>query len=189
MGRMGFGILCWLSCAAAWGQTTNCLVYPGGLVRCTTPQGLTSPTPSTNCQVSGSMIRCSQPQGLQPVAPLPLPQPMPSYQQPPLPYGQSNHYTVTPATSFLQGYLEARQQAQQRRQQAVMEQARLEQMRLHNQLLQQQLEMQQQTQRLQEQPQDQHLQKPEQQQAIIDADQKTVDEEQRQLERDVANGH
>lgn len=89
MSRFGLGVLLSLLPAAIWGQTTNCLVYPGGVVQCSSPQGLTTPPSPTNCQVGNGMIRCSQPQGITPVAPLPSPPPMPVYRQAPLPAPQN----------------------------------------------------------------------------------------------------
>jgi hypothetical protein len=190
MKRIYVGVLLCMSTATVLAQT-NCQVMAGGLIRCSDPQTLTSPTPSTsNCTYVNGMMRCTQPQGIQQAMPVP-PQSQPNY-IPPNQYAQSSHYGGSPATSFMQGYMKGRQQAQQRAEQQEFQQERLEQVRLQNQLLQQQLDMQRQQAQVpvQQQPaQDQHRQGPVQPQPMSAADQQTVDEEQRRLEQDVANGH
>lgn len=67
--RIGLGVLLGLACTAVLAQTTTCQEFAGGLIKCSTPQGL-SPVPSvTNCQTGIGSISCSQPQGIQPVQP------------------------------------------------------------------------------------------------------------------------
>lgn len=69
MNRFGVGAMLALVCTSALAQTTTCQEFQGGLVKCSTPQGL-SPVPSiTNCQTGIGSISCSQPQGMQSVQP------------------------------------------------------------------------------------------------------------------------
>ena len=74
MARVGFiAALLGLTCAVALAQTTTCLEYAGGVIKCSTPQGLShSPGPlGTNCQIGIGSVSCSHPQQglLEPIQP------------------------------------------------------------------------------------------------------------------------
>lgn len=84
LNRVGLSVLLSLTPVAAFAQQINCMTYPGGLTRCSEPQGGPLPTPLLNCDTfNGGLTRCSQPQTL-PVLRTPPPEtyPIPMVSQP-----------------------------------------------------------------------------------------------------------
>lgn len=166
MKRFALLVLLSMLSTAALAQNTYCSTY-GNSMNCQTYGGAgNQQSSSTNCWTYGNSINCQQ------------------YQHPQInPDGCGS-----PVTCALQGYMKGQQEAQQRQ----IQQQRLVQMRLQNELLQQQLQLQQQRQEAQLQRQQaERQQQPvyQQRRPLSAADQQTVDDEERQLQQDIANGH
>jgi hypothetical protein len=61
--RFGLTVVLVLSCTSAMAQSTNCQIFPGGVIKCSVPQMLSAVPPEFNCQIGIDSISCSRPLG------------------------------------------------------------------------------------------------------------------------------